>query len=85
MKVNMNVDTIFKTEIDNLGTHIDNASADQIAELREQNKTMQKNHKDDLVELRNQTALLYQYITNPAKSIIKMDSYRVGESLVSRY
>ena len=85
MKVNMNVDTIFKTEIDTLGQHIDNASANQITELREQNKTMEKNHKADLVELRNQTALLYQYITNPQKSIIKMDSYKVGESLVSRY
>ena len=85
MKVNMNVDTVFKTEIDTLGQHIDNASANQITELREQNKTMEKNHKADLVELRNQTALLYQYITNPQKSIIKMDSYKVGESLVSRY
>lgn len=85
MKVDMNVDTVFKTEIDTLGQHIDNASANQITELREQNKTMERNHKADLVELRNQTALLYQYITNPQKSIIKMDSYKVGESLVSRY
>ena len=85
MKVNMDVDTIFKTEIDTLGEHIDTASADQIAQLKEQNRNMQKNHKDDLVELRNQTALLYQYIANPQKSVIKMDSYKVGESLYSRY
>ena len=85
MKVNMDVDTIFKTEIDTLGEHIDTASADQIAQLKEQNRNMQRNHKDDLVELRNQTALLYQYIANPQKSVIKMDSYKVGESLYSRY
>ena len=81
----MDVDTIFKTEIDTLGEHIDTASADQIAQLKEQNRNMQRNHKDDLVELRNQTALLYQYIANPQKSVIKMDSYKVGESLYSRY
>jgi hypothetical protein len=85
MKVNMDVDTIFSTEIDTLAEHIDTAAADQVAQLKEQNRTMQKNHKDDLVELRNQTALLYQYIANPKKSVIKMDSYKVGESLYSRY
>ena len=85
MKVNMDVDTIFQTEIDTLGQHIDDASATEIAALKEQNQILQRNHNKDLTELRNQTALLYQYIANPQKSVIKMDSYKVGESLVSRY
>lgn len=44
-----------------------------------------KDQNSQMRELQNQTALLYQYITNPQKSVIKMDSYKVGESLVSRY
>lgn len=50
-----------------------------------QKKQQNKDQDSQMRELQNQTALLYQYITNPQKSVIKMDSYKVGESLVSRY
>ena len=58
---------------------------DQLQKMKELKIQGDKQHQKELMELRNQTALLYQYITNPQKSIIKMDSYKVGESIVSRY
>jgi len=58
---------------------------DQLQKMKELKMQSDKQHQNEITELRNQTALLYQYITNPTKSIIKMDSYKVGESIVSRY
>ena len=58
---------------------------DQLQKMKELKMQSDKQHQNEITELRNQTALLYQYITNPQKSVIKMDSYKVGESLVSRY
>ena len=57
--------------------------AQSIANAQKQQQN--KDQNSQMRELQNQTALLYQYVTNPQKSVIKMDSYKVGESLVSRY
>ena len=67
------------------------AAAVAASEVRAQNianaqkQQQNKDQNNQMRELQNQTALLYQYVTNPQKSVIKMDSYKVGESLVSRY
>ena len=67
------------------------AAAVAASEVRAQNianaqkQQQNKDQNNQMRELQNQTALLYQYGTNPQKSVIKMDSYKVGESLVSRY
>ena len=67
------------------------AAAVSASEVRAQNiantqkQQQNKDQNNQMRELQNQTALLYQYVTNPKKSVIKMDSYKVGESLYSRY
>ena len=53
----------------------------QIEELKRLKTEGDKQHKAELLELRNQTALLYEYITKPQKSVIKMNTFRVGQSL----
>lgn len=62
------------------------SSAQQhLNKLNEIKEESDKQHRDEIRELKNQTALLYQYIVNPPKSVIKMDSFRVGQSLAGNY
>lgn len=56
---------------------------DQILNLKRLKEEGDRQHQKEIMELRNQTAALYQLATS--KQVIKMDSYKVGESLVSRY
>ena len=59
------------------------SSNQTLAKLEENQVKAEKRHSAELTELRNTTALLFEYITKPQKSIIKMDSYVVGKSLVN--
>lgn len=62
------------------------SSAQQhLNKLNEIKEESDRQHRDEIRELKNQTALLYQYIVNPPKSVIKMDSFRVGQSLAGNY
>ena len=81
LKVDIAATTLFETEIDTLKSVINDTSRNEIAELRKQNETMNKNHNKELVELRNQTALLFDYIQKPKNSIIKMNSFKVGQAV----
>ena len=80
-------DTTVKA-MDNLGDVLENplgenakAANNQLAELKKLKETSDKQHSKELLELRNQTALLYQYIKAPQKNIIKMNTFKVGQSL----
>ena len=86
MKAQLNVDTVFKTEIDTLAKHIDDTSANEIAELRKQNETMQKNHRDEIKEMRRQTTVMFNTLTDQQrKTVIKLDSFKVGSALANTY
>ena len=74
--------------MDSLGDVLENplgenakAANNQLAELRKLKSDGDKQHSKELLELRNQTALLYQYIKNPQANIIKMNTFKVGQSL----
>ena len=63
------------------------AAAVAASESRAQNIANQqasqqnKDQTAQMRELQNQTALLYQYIARPQKSVIKMNTFKVGETL----
>ena len=74
--------------MDSLGDVLENplgenakAANNQLAELKKLKSDGDKQHSKELMELRNQTALLYEYITKPQKSVIKMNTFKVGQSL----
>ena len=61
-----------------LGAKSANAQMEELKKLKAEGD---KQHKAEILELRNQTALLYEYITKPTKSVIKMNTFKVGQSL----
>lgn len=77
----LDVDTFFKTEIDTLKNTINDRSADEIAALRDIIVTNNENHRKEYTELKGQSLLLYRYIVNPPKQILRMDSFDVGQAL----
>ena len=81
LKVDLEAVTTIETEMQELKGVINTTSRNEIAELKNQNSIMEKSHQKELTELRNQTALLFEYITKPQKSIIKMNTFKVGQSL----
>jgi len=74
--------------MDSLGDVLENplgenakAANNQLVELKKLKESSDKQHSKELLELRNQTLLLYQYIKSPQKNIIKMNTFKVGQSL----
>ena len=56
-------------------------ASDQLKEFKKAKEDSDEQHRRELVELRNQTALLFEYIQKPQKSVIKMNTFRVGQTL----
>jgi len=80
-------DTTVKA-MDNLGDTLEDplmlgakAANTQLQELRKLKEDGDKQHRAELIELRNQTALLFDYIQKPTKQVVKMNTFRVGQSL----
>ena len=61
-----------------LGATAANAQMEELKKLKAEGD---KQHKAEIMELKNQTALLYEYIMKPQKSVIKMNTFKVGQSL----
>jgi hypothetical protein len=59
------------------------AANNTLNELKRLKEEGDRQHQKELTELRNQTALLYEYITKPQKSVIKMNTFKVGQSLTT--
>lgn len=59
------------------------AANNTLNELKRLKEEGDRQHQKELMELRNQTALLYEYITKPQKSVIKMNTFKVGQSLTT--
>lgn len=53
--------------------------AQNIANTQKEQQTRDQNSQ--MRELQNQTALLFEYVAKPTKSIIKMNTFKVGQSL----
>ena len=56
----------------------------QLHELKQLTKEQNEQYKKQMIELQNQTAALFQIATKK-DNIIKMDSFRVGKAITSRY
>ena len=53
--------------------------AQNIANTQKEQQTRDQNSQ--MRELQNQTALLFEYVAKPTKSVIKMNTFKVGQSL----
>ena len=56
----------------------------QLQELKQLTREQNEQYKKQMIELQNQTAALFQIATKK-DNIIKMDSFRVGKAITSRY